>query len=144
MDFLHYIRFAGGLFILYLAFQAARTWKKEKDPIGVAEISSGRTLMDATVVNFLNPGPWLGWSLVIGPLFLEGWNEAPFYGILLLSAFYLIMFLVTATMIVLIHQARERVPKLQRIMGGLSALILALFGFYQLMRGGSGILDAYR
>jgi threonine/homoserine/homoserine lactone efflux protein len=133
--FLQYIQIAGGLFILYLAFEAARTWRKGNDSIRIERVSSGRTLFDATVVNFLNPGPYLGWSLVIGPLFLKGWKAAPFNGILLLSGFYLTMFIFTTLVIFLFDKTRERGPKLQRILLGLSAVFLACFGIYQLVAG---------
>ncbi|MFZ4572696.1 MAG: LysE family transporter, partial [Bacteroidales bacterium] len=63
----------GGLFLLYLAFQALQSWKKGGENIPVSGGSSRKTLLNATLVNFLNPGPYLGWSIVIGPLFLKGW-----------------------------------------------------------------------
>jgi threonine/homoserine/homoserine lactone efflux protein len=50
-DLLQYIRIAGGLFILYLAFRAAVAWYKRKDSIQITEVSARRTLFDATVVN---------------------------------------------------------------------------------------------
>jgi threonine/homoserine/homoserine lactone efflux protein len=133
--FLQYIQVAGGLFILYLAFGAAKTWKKGNTSIRTTEVSSRRTLFDATVVNFLNPGPYLGWSLVIGPLFLKGWKAAPLNGILLLAGFYLTMFLFTTLVIFLFDRTRERGPKLQRVLLGLSAVFLACFGIYQLIAG---------
>jgi threonine/homoserine/homoserine lactone efflux protein len=133
--FLQYIQIAGGLFILYLSYQAAKSWKKDKIDITPAEISSGRTLFDATVVNFLNPGPYLGWSLVIGPLFLQGWKENPMDGILLLTGFYMTMFIFMTFLIFVFHLARERGPKLQHTLLGLSALFLAFFGLYQVFRG---------
>lgn len=133
--FLQYIQIAGGLFILYLAFGAARTWKRGNETILTAEVTSRRTLFDATIVNFLNPGPYLGWSLVIGPLFLKGWKAAPLNGILLLAGFYLTMFLFTTLVIYLFDKTRERGPKLQRALLGLSAVFLACFGIYQLIAG---------
>jgi len=141
--FLQYIQIPGGLFILYLAFRAARSWKKGPDSPAVKEVSSRRTLFDATVVNFLNPGPYLGWSLVLGPLFLKGWKEAPLDGILLLAGFYVTMFLFTALVILLFDQARERVPRLQRVLLGLSALFLALFGAYQLITGVMAVIGRH-
>jgi threonine/homoserine/homoserine lactone efflux protein len=134
-DFLQYIQIPGGLFILYLAFQAARSWNKGNNDIRISEVSSGRTLFDATLVNFFNPGPYLGWSLVIGPLFLKGWKENPLNGISLLTGFYLTMFILTTLIIIFFDLARERGPKLERILIGLSALFLALFGIYQLVNG---------
>jgi threonine/homoserine/homoserine lactone efflux protein len=137
---LQYIQIAGGLFILYLACQAARSWKRGSETAVARDVSSGRTLFTATVVNFLNPGPYLGWSLVIGPLFLEGWKAGPLNGISLLAGFYLTMFLFTALVIILFDLARDRGPKLQHTLLGLSALILAAFGIYQLITGGIALI----
>ncbi len=133
--FLQYIRMAGGVFILYLSVRAGLSWRKGTPGMEIPAQASRRTLFDATVVNFLNPGPYLGWSLVIGPLFLEGWKVLPGYGVLLLTGFYLTMFLVSAGIILLFDVARERVPKLQRTLLGISAIALALFGIYQLLSG---------
>jgi threonine/homoserine/homoserine lactone efflux protein len=139
-DFLQYIQIPGGLFILYLAFQAGKSWKKKGTTVSAPDVSSRRTLFDATLVNFLNPGPYLGWSLVIGPLFLKGWKEDPVNGISLLAGFYATMFVFTTLVIFLFDQARDRGPKLQRILMGLSAIFLALFGIYQLITSGIAIL----
>jgi len=136
-DLLHYIRIAGGLFILWLAFGAAKAWKKRKtgNPEFTEPGSQGKTILDATVVNILNPGPWIGWSLIVGPMFIEGWRQAPGYGISLLSGFYGTMFLISGLIIYSVDKARERVPRLQRLFLGLSALFLAGIGIYQLARG---------
>lgn len=133
---LPFIQFAGGLFILYIAFRSAKHWKQNKHEVEGKGISTQGTLLNAIVVNFLNPGPWLGWSLVIGPLFLKGWQENPVNGISLLAGFYGTMFLFSALVIVSFHQMRERIPKLQHLLLGLSVIFLALFGIYQLVTSG--------
>ncbi|HSN49670.1 MAG TPA: hypothetical protein VLR52_00465, partial [Bacteroidales bacterium] len=74
-----------------------------------------------------------------GPMFLKAWKAEPAIGILLLTGFYLTMFVFTALLLFLFHKSREKVPKLQKAMIGLSALFLALFGIYQLYAGGTGI-----
>jgi threonine/homoserine/homoserine lactone efflux protein len=140
-DFLQYIRVAGGFFILYLAFRAAKAWKKDDDTVSVLNASPRRTLFDATLVNLLNPGPYLGWSLVVGPMLLKGWKENPLNGISLLTGFYLTMFMFTTLVIIIFDQARERGPKLQRFMLGVSAICLTAFAIYQLIGGGIAILD---
>ena len=50
--------------------------------------SETKSLFAATVVNFLDPSPYIGWSLVMGPLLLKGWRESPANGISLLVIFY--------------------------------------------------------
>ncbi len=135
-NIIQYIQLAGGVFILYLAFRAFVAWKDFKEYITLPDTSSRRTFINSVVVNFLNPGPYLGWSLVIGPLFLKGWKENPANGVVLLASFYLTMFIVMAAMVLIFHFARGRVPRLQKSLIGLSALSLALFGLYQLIVGG--------
>ena len=44
--------------------------------------------MNAAIVNVLNPNPYLGWSLVMGPLFLHAWQEVPRNAAALLVGFY--------------------------------------------------------
>ena len=140
--FLQYIQILGGLFILYLAFRAAMSWKRRSESAAVKEGSGGRTLFDAIIVNILNPNAYLGWSLVIGPLFIKGWKVSPFTGISLLAGFYITMFLLTALIIFLFDKARDKGPKLQHLLLGLSALFLALFGLYQLATGIIVLLQA--
>ncbi len=135
--FLHYVRIAGGIFILWLAFGAVKAWKIRKPGGQEVRESGGRaqTLFGATLVNFLNPGPYIGWSLVIGPMLLEGWRQTPVNGISLLSGFYLTMFFTSGLILFLVDKANERVPKLQRVLLGISALFLGLFGIYQIVTG---------
>ncbi len=66
---------AGGLFLLYLAFNSYKTWKYF-NPEQSIELHSGQTtLMKAVIVNLLNPNPYIGWSLILGPIFLKGWHD---------------------------------------------------------------------
>jgi threonine/homoserine/homoserine lactone efflux protein len=97
--------------------------------------SSQTTVLKAVVVNFLSPGPYLGWSLVLGPLMLEGWRQAPANGIALVVTFYGILIITSMAIIVLFSAAKSLGPRIDRIMILLSAIALACFGFYQLWLG---------
>ena len=137
LNFMQYIQVAGGIFIMYLASRAFISWKNyQATLVAGAGSSSGKTFISAVLVNFLNPGPYMGWSLVIGPLFLKGWKENPVNGITVLAGFYLTMFFVSALLIILFQLGRERGPRLQRALLGLSSLALALFGLYEIIGGG--------
>lgn len=134
-SFLNYLRIGGGLFILYLAFGAARSWKNEKTAEVIQESSSKKTLIDAMIINILNPNAYIAWSLVMGPLLLAGWRLSPATGISLLTGFYLTMFITTIIILIFFDQARDRVPKLQRILIGISAIFLASLGVFQIYTG---------
>jgi threonine/homoserine/homoserine lactone efflux protein len=129
------LRFSGGLFILYLAFVAWKTWKTY-NTISYPPTKSGQnSLFKAAIINLLNPGPYLGWSLVLGPLFLKGWNETAINGITLLVSFYGIMILTFIGSIILFSTARNIGPKITRTLIAVSAIALAFFGFYQIFAG---------
>lgn len=130
-----YLQLAGGIFILYLAFGAFKAWRTYDIKKTVSVQSIRQNVLKAAIVNWLNPSPYLGWSLVIGPLLLKGWREAPVNGIILLVSFYGIMFASMTAIIMLFHAARNLGPKVNRAMIGLSAVALACFGFYQWWSG---------
>ena len=131
------LHFAGALFLFYLSYGAFRTWRRF-DPNLTPETTSGhQTLLKAAAVNFLNPNPWLGWSLVMGPLFLEGYRETPAHGFALIGGFYATMVCCQAGLITLFAFARKLGPRINRATLGLSVLALACFGLYQLWLGAS-------
>ncbi|MGA2502614.1 MAG: LysE family transporter [Anaerolineales bacterium] len=129
------LQFAGGIFLLYLALGAYKTWRnyeKEK-PIGKKTIQ--QTVLKAAVVNLLNPAPYLGWSLVMGPLLLKGWRQALVSGIALLAGFYSILIFVTLGIMLRFSAARKTGPRISRALVGLSAMALTLFGLYEICLG---------
>ena len=129
------IHFAGALFLFYLSYGAFRTWRSFDPDRTPAATSGHQTLFKAAAVNFLNPNPWLGWSLVMGPLFLEGYREAPGHGVALIAGFYVTMVCCLAGLITLFAFARKLGSRVNKATLGLSVLALACFGIYQLWLG---------
>lgn len=133
--FVVFLRFGGGLFLLYLAYKAFLSWYKFNANNAVSPDSNKQTLFKAVVVNLLNPAPYLGWSLIMGPIFMEGWSIQPSYGLAMIIGFYSTMVLTLAATIVLFGLAQKLGPVVNKILLGLSAVILFLFGIYQLYLG---------
>jgi threonine/homoserine/homoserine lactone efflux protein len=129
------LQLAGGFFLFYLAISAWKTWRDYDAKKAVQIHSSQQTLLKAAVVNLLNPNPYLGWSLVMGPLLLKGWRETPMDGVILLVAFYATMVVSLIGIIVLFSTARNLGPRVSRVLIGISAIALACFGFYELWLG---------
>ena len=98
------------------------------------------SLPRAALVNVLNPNPYISWSLVLGPLLLKAWREAPANGVALLAGFYGTMVLSLAGTIVLFAAARNLGPRVTRALIGLSSVALACFGCYLI--GSAGGLAA--
>ena len=134
-NFIIVLRIGGGIFLLYLGLRAFKSWREFDEDETISDESNKHTLLSAVFVNLLNPAPYLGWSLIMGPLFLEGWRIAPINGISLILGFYVTMIITLVGIIILFGFARELGPKVSKILLGLSSIALFMFGFYQLAQG---------
>jgi threonine/homoserine/homoserine lactone efflux protein len=133
------LRIVGGLFVLYLAVEAWRAFRRFDPEASAPTGSAGNSLWKAAAVNALSPGPYLGWSLVLGPLFLEGWARSHASGLAVVAGFYATMVTTLLAMILLFSAARSLGTRVNRILLGISSLALALFGGYQLWLGGRSL-----
>lgn len=136
------LQIAGGLFLLYLAIGAWKAWRRFDPEKKAPPYTGARSLLKATLVNLLNPNPYIGWSLVMGPLLLKGWSEAPSHSLALLVGFYGTMITGTAAIIVAAGAAAGIGPGAKRALLGLSALALACFASYMLWAGIGGFAAA--
>jgi threonine/homoserine/homoserine lactone efflux protein len=131
--FERFLKLAGGVVLLYFAVSALREWARGGDPADQESGSAPRTLLQAVGVNLVNPGPYLGWSLVLGPLALEAWQQAPGHAVGLVTAFYVTMVLSLALFILLLGTTSFLGPRGRRALLLLSAVALAGLGCYQLV-----------
>ncbi len=133
--FLSGLRIVGGGFILFLAWRVWKSARKEtffREP----DAQSGRqSLGQAAVMNLLNPNPYIFWSLVAGPILLDGWRQSPALGVGFLGGFYGMFITGTAMLIVVFATTRHLGHTATRTLGILSAAALAVFGVYQLWQG---------
>jgi len=134
-SFILLLRIGGGLFLVFLAIKAFKSWQEFDVDKTVSTESGQQTLFNAILVNLLNPNPYLGWSLIMGPLFLKGWRLSQINGIVLVASFYLTMILTLAGTIILFGFARKLGPQVSKILIGLSSIVLLIFGSYQLWLG---------
>jgi threonine/homoserine/homoserine lactone efflux protein len=133
-EFVQILQCCGGMFLLYLAYGAYKTWhnfdQNEKKKVHVQQ-----NIFKAVMVNFLNPNPYLGWSLVMGPELIKGWKESPANGVILLIAFYGTMVICSIGMVGLFAAARNLGQRVIRASIGISVIALLAFGVYQLFFG---------
>ncbi len=133
------LRLVGGLFLLYLAAGAFRAWRHYQQPAALSPRPTRHIVVTAVTVNMLNPNPYLGWSLVIGPALLQAWRLAPWFGVALLVSFYATMIVATAALLAAFAAAHALGPRVGRVLVGLSAVALAGFGIYQFASGGLAV-----
>lgn len=124
----------GGIFLLYLAFKAYKTLcsLNTKDKQGTMGYGN---LFKAVLVNLFNPNPYLGWSLVMGPMLIKGWSETPKNGVALVTGFYSSMIVYSAVMVILFSVAGSLGQRFKTISLIFSIIAFLVFGFYQLWSG---------
>lgn len=133
-QFLLYIQIAGGLLLIYFAWRTYEAFRRFDFETVAARQSSSQNLFEAALVNALSPGPWIFWSLMAGPILLEGWRLSPAFGGAYLLGFYGAMITGLVAFIMLLGTARQLGAKFTRVLLGISALILLFFGLYQLYK----------
>jgi threonine/homoserine/homoserine lactone efflux protein len=134
---LPFLQIVGGLFLLYLAWGA---WKAaHTPPADSAPATSGGTgqqnLLKATFMNLLNPNPYIFWSTVAGPAFLNGWRESAAHGLGFLFGFYGALIGGFAGLILLFGITGRLDRRVSRVLALGSAVALLAFGIYQLGLG---------
>lgn len=130
-----FLYFAGGLFVLYLAYGAYQAWKNFDLHKPSADAGNEKSILKGALMIIISPGPYIYWSLVTGPILLRGWRESPLLGLGFLVGFYVTVTLGLIALILIFGTARELGPKVNRALIGISALALFCFGFYQLWLG---------
>lgn len=134
--FLRGVRVAGGFFILYLAWRAWQALRHAHfgEPELVEDVAQ-QSVLEAAIMNALNPNPYIFWGLAAGPILLQGWRESPSLGLSFMLGFYGTLIGGFVLQIVLFGTARRLGPQVSRALTGISALALLLFGAYQLWAG---------
>ena len=133
--FQRFLYIAGGLFVLYLAYGSYKSWKNLDLDQLYRETEIQQSLLQAALINALNPNPYIFWSLVTGPILMNGWREAPVYGMGFIAGFYVTMILGLGTLILVFGLARQLGTRVNHVLLGLSAVALFCFGVYQIWMG---------
>ena len=129
------LQIAGGLFVLYLAWNAYKAWKSFSPDTTAPPQTGPRSLLRAALMNALSPGPYLFWSLVIGPLIVTTWRESSADALAIVLGFYFAMIGLNTAIVLLFGQAARFGNQARKALLGLSVLALAGFGIYQLWQG---------
>jgi threonine/homoserine/homoserine lactone efflux protein len=131
--FLTLLKIVGGLFILYLAYGAYKSSSQRLDLD--KQILQSYGLLKGVAMNFLNPNPWIFWSVVGIPILLEGLQHSTLTGLSYILGFYLSMIPTLIIMIVVFAVSTRFGPRLNQTLQKVAAVALAGFGIYQLYQG---------
>jgi threonine/homoserine/homoserine lactone efflux protein len=137
--FLNLMRLFGGLFLLYLAWGAYQTFLRPPD-VSAAPAGARQGVVQAAVMNGLSPNPYIFWGTISGPILLAAWRQSPAWGSSFVVGFYGALIGGFMAFVALFAIAKNLDPRLSRVLSAFSAVALLLFGLYQLVNGGRGLL----
>jgi threonine/homoserine/homoserine lactone efflux protein len=130
-----YMRVLGGALILYLAYEALKSWYRFNAEDSVAASTAPNSLLKAVLINWLNPNLYIGWSVILGPIVLSGWHKAPANGVAVVVGFYATIVVVMTGMVLLFAATKTLGPQVRKNLICVSAIALAGLGLYQLWLG---------
>lgn len=143
-EFLAGMQAVGGLFLLYLAWNAWRSLRQAAHHTNTLDRPAVEgpltaNVTKAAVMNLLSPSPYVFWATVAGPILIEAWRLSPLYGLLFLLAFYVAL-IGGLTLFILVFAGAGKVePRVNAALGAVSVVGLLAFGVYQLAVGIRGI-----
>ncbi len=121
------ISIAGGIYVLYLAYESART-----GPVDL-QISKEhpRSLKKGSLINIFNPNPYLFWITVGAPLMLKMGAETRLAPVIFVLCFYLLLVGLKVCMAVIVGKSRSFLSgriyvNIMRSLG----VVLALFALF--------------
>jgi threonine/homoserine/homoserine lactone efflux protein len=129
------LQIAGGLFVLYLAKGTLASLKTAHLMPQISTEASRLGFFKAVLMNFLSPGPYLFWSVIAGPVVLEGWRQSPIMGLSFMLGFYGALIGGFVVFIILFATASQFGPKVNHSLRLVSGVALLIFGLYQLWLG---------
>lgn len=140
--FLTLLRIGGGLFLLYLAWGAYQAFKTTTtDVLPETAESTHQGILKAALMNFLSPNPYIFWGTIAGPILIGAWRETAVNGLAFFFGFYGALIGGFMAFVLLFATAKRLDARLNRILSGISAVALFLFGCYQLYLGLSSLLS---
>jgi len=123
----------GGCVLLYLAASIVRKMSGGPPERHGGDRSAPRSLAQAITVNVANPGPYLGWSLVLGPEVTRLWPTQPASALAVVVGFYSVLTIGNALTILAIGSLQALGERRMRAPIPISAAILAALGVYKIV-----------
>jgi threonine/homoserine/homoserine lactone efflux protein len=143
-DFLRGIQILGGLFLLYLAYTAFRSYRAGTaidSGTHAGSVSSQRLLQRAILMNWLSPSPYVFWSSVHGPVVVGLAAQSLWSAFLYVFVFYGVFFVGIALTVWLASRLGQFSPAVTRKLILVTIIALAVFGLWIIAQGIGGAIQ---
>ncbi len=137
---LHGLMAAGGLFVLWLGWEA---WHETGADLAIdAETPTvQQDLLRGALVNFLNPHPYLFWATVGAPIVIQAWAQSPWQAVGFVLAFYLLLVGSKVVLALILGRVRQMPGHRYHRFMQFSALLLFVVGVWMLYAAWQGIAN---
>lgn len=132
---LQLLRIIGGIFLLYLAYEAYRSYRTAITETAPSVPTTQKGVLNAALMNLLNPNPYIFWGTIAGPILIAGWRQSPGNGVSFVLGFYLTLIGGFMAFIILFALTKRLDVRVSRVLSALSAVALLFFALYQLWFG---------
>lgn len=131
------LRIFGGIFILYLAWDAFRSSKQNEDPsMAKTEKSPKQSgFLKGFTMNLLNPNVYIFWGTIGVPTILSGWEIKPSFGLAFIIGFYVTMIPIILLWIVIFGRLGQLKPAFKTNLARIIILLLCVVGLSMLYNG---------
>jgi threonine/homoserine/homoserine lactone efflux protein len=131
------LQIAGGLFIIYLAWSMFRQLRQGVTIGPAQQPNAGRrsALLRGAMLNLFNPGVYIFWGTVSGPILIKAWQQSPVAAVAFMAGFYSVIVGTMAVLVAVFQQARRLDERVVRLMLSASLVILVALGGLLLKSG---------
>ena len=136
------LRFGGGFFLIYLAWGAYQGTKTAvSSPHPPPTDAARQSMLQAALMNALSPHPYIFWATIAGPIFLDGWQQAPGFGLSFMIGFYGTLCGGFMLFVALFATVGRLGPRANYWLGWVSAVALFGFGLYLWGQGITAVIN---
>lgn len=139
-EFIRVIQIVGGLYLIWIAFSAWRQFRTGVSLTPTEAPPQRQTLGKGMVMNWLNPGPYIFWGTITGPLLIKGLELSVWHAGAFLLAFYGTFLGFLAVYVFIFDRLRRLDERATRGVFLITIVVLLFFGL-SLIGQGFGILQ---
>jgi threonine/homoserine/homoserine lactone efflux protein len=142
-DAIRVLQIAGGLVLLWVAWDLWQSWRKgttikgQIDP-AIAQTTRRQVLWRGMTMNLVSPGPYLFWGTITGPLLVTALRTSALHGAAFLVAFYGTFIMLIALTVLLFDRLCRLDARLTRGVLLFTMVLLVIFAV-TLIRQGLGV-----
>jgi threonine/homoserine/homoserine lactone efflux protein len=122
----------GGLYSLWLAWRTFQLSQRGM-ALNAKMQSSIRNVLQGLMLVWVNPGVWLYWTLVGGPIFLQGWAISVAHALAFVLGMYGVFIPLLVVITILVEKAGGVSPQATRLMLIVASVAMAIQAMYQII-----------